>query len=78
MPHCRGYGIMVITVADGQIATITGFPDPALFPVFGLPLTCPDHGTGGSWDHPARRNGGYGRTDPVLDDNQPPVRRSAI
>lgn len=26
---CHGYGIMVITVADGQIATITGFPDPA-------------------------------------------------
>jgi hypothetical protein len=26
-------------VADGQIATITGFPDPALFPIFGLPLT---------------------------------------
>ena len=38
---CRGYGIMVITVAGGQIATITGFPDPALFPVFGLPLTYP-------------------------------------
>jgi len=36
---CRGYGIMVITVANGQIATITGFPDPALFPIFGLPLT---------------------------------------
>jgi len=36
---CRGYGIMVITVAGGQIATITGFPDPALFPIFGLPLT---------------------------------------
>jgi RNA polymerase sigma-70 factor, ECF subfamily len=30
---CRGYGIMVITVAGGQIATITGFPDPGLFPV---------------------------------------------
>jgi RNA polymerase sigma-70 factor, ECF subfamily len=36
---CRGYGLMVITVADGQIATITGFPDPGLFPIFGLPLT---------------------------------------
>jgi RNA polymerase sigma-70 factor (ECF subfamily) len=38
---CRGYGIMVITIADGHIATITGFPDPALFPLFGLPLTHP-------------------------------------
>jgi RNA polymerase sigma-70 factor (ECF subfamily) len=36
---CRGYGLMVLTVADGQIATITGFPDPGLFPIFGLPLT---------------------------------------
>jgi RNA polymerase sigma-70 factor (ECF subfamily) len=36
---CRGYGIMVLTVAGGQIATITGFPDPGLFPIFGLPLT---------------------------------------
>jgi len=36
---CRGYGIMVLTVAHGQIGTITGFPDPGLFPIFGLPLT---------------------------------------
>ena len=36
---CRGYGVMVLTVAGGQIATITGFPDPGLFPIFGLPLT---------------------------------------
>jgi Sigma-70, region 4 len=36
---CRGYGLMVLTVADGQIATITGFPDPGLFPILGLPLT---------------------------------------
>jgi len=34
----RGYGIMVLTVGGGRIATITGFPDPALFPVFDLPL----------------------------------------
>ena len=40
-PDCRGYGIMVITIAEGKIATITGFPDQALFPVFGLPLTMP-------------------------------------
>ena len=36
---CRGYGVMVLTIAGGQIATITGFPDPGLFPIFGLPLT---------------------------------------
>ena len=36
---CRGYGIMVITIAGEQIATITGFPDAALFPIFGLPPT---------------------------------------
>jgi RNA polymerase sigma-70 factor (ECF subfamily) len=39
--ECRGYGIMVITIAEGQVAAITGFPDPALFAIFGLPLTCP-------------------------------------
>ena len=36
---CRGYGIMVLTIADGQVTTITGFPDPDLFPIFGLPTT---------------------------------------
>jgi RNA polymerase sigma-70 factor (ECF subfamily) len=35
---CRGYGIMVVTLADDQVATITGFADPQLFPVFGLPV----------------------------------------
>jgi RNA polymerase sigma-70 factor (ECF subfamily) len=34
---CRGYGIMVLTLAGGRVATITGFPDPDLFPLFGLP-----------------------------------------
>jgi RNA polymerase sigma-70 factor (ECF subfamily) len=34
---CRGYGIMVLTITDDQVATITGFPDPDLFPIFGLP-----------------------------------------
>jgi RNA polymerase sigma-70 factor (ECF subfamily) len=34
---CRGYGIMVLTLAGDRIATITGFPDPELFPLFGLP-----------------------------------------
>jgi RNA polymerase sigma-70 factor (ECF subfamily) len=43
--ECRGYGIMVLTVTTetdgdidgGRVATITGFPDPDLFPAFGLP-----------------------------------------
>lgn len=38
---CRGYGIMVLTIADGQVATITGFPDPEIFRYFGLPGTPP-------------------------------------
>jgi RNA polymerase sigma-70 factor (ECF subfamily) len=37
--ECRGYGIMVLTLAGGRVATITGFPDPDLFPLFDLPLT---------------------------------------
>jgi RNA polymerase sigma-70 factor, ECF subfamily len=35
--ECRGYGIMVLTITGGQVGTITGFPDPGLFPIFGLP-----------------------------------------
>jgi RNA polymerase sigma-70 factor (ECF subfamily) len=38
---CRGYGIMVLDIADGAIATITGFPDAALFAAFGLPTQRP-------------------------------------
>jgi RNA polymerase sigma-70 factor (ECF subfamily) len=30
------YGLMVLTVANAEIAAITGFPDPALFAAFGL------------------------------------------
>jgi RNA polymerase sigma-70 factor (ECF subfamily) len=37
--ECRGYGIMVINVVGGSIASITGFPNPDLFPAFGLSLT---------------------------------------
>ena len=33
----QGYGIMVITIADDTIASITGLPSPDLFPAFGLP-----------------------------------------
>jgi RNA polymerase sigma-70 factor, ECF subfamily len=35
--ECRGYGIMVLGISGDQVATITGFPDPDLFPAFGLP-----------------------------------------
>jgi RNA polymerase sigma-70 factor (ECF subfamily) len=35
--ECHGYGIMVLTTTGRHIGTITGFPEPALFPVFGLP-----------------------------------------
>jgi RNA polymerase sigma-70 factor, ECF subfamily len=38
---CRGYGIMVLDIADGMITTITGFPNAALYPAFGLPTTRP-------------------------------------
>jgi RNA polymerase sigma-70 factor (ECF subfamily) len=31
------YGLMALTIAHGDVATITGFPNPELFPIFGLP-----------------------------------------
>jgi RNA polymerase sigma-70 factor (ECF subfamily) len=34
---CRGYGVMVLTIAGGHVTGITGFPDPDLFPLFDLP-----------------------------------------
>jgi RNA polymerase sigma-70 factor (ECF subfamily) len=37
--QCRGYGIMVLTIAGDTVATITGFPDPDLFDIFDLPRT---------------------------------------
>jgi hypothetical protein len=37
-PGMSAYGIMVLTVDGGHIIEITGFADPALFPVFGLPM----------------------------------------
>ncbi|GIF01194.1 RNA polymerase subunit sigma-70 [Paractinoplanes rishiriensis] len=36
---CRGYGIMVLAVDGDRVAGIVGFPDPALFPAFGLATT---------------------------------------
>lgn len=35
--RATAYGIMVLTVDGGAIAEITGFTDPSLFPLFGLP-----------------------------------------
>jgi len=35
----HGYGIMVLTLSGDRIATITGFTDPDLFPIFGLPAS---------------------------------------
>lgn len=37
--ECRGYGIMVLTVDSDRIATVTGFPDRDLYPVFDLPTS---------------------------------------
>jgi RNA polymerase sigma-70 factor (ECF subfamily) len=31
------YGLMALTITQNEVSTITGFPDPALFPIFGLP-----------------------------------------
>lgn len=36
-PRLLPYGIMVLTLDGDEIAAITGFADPALFPLFGLP-----------------------------------------
>jgi RNA polymerase sigma-70 factor (ECF subfamily) len=35
------YGVMVMTIADGRVAAITGFPGAAAFEPFGLPATAP-------------------------------------
>jgi len=43
----RAYGIMVFTVRDGTISEITGFADPALFPLFGLSQQAPPGGSHG-------------------------------
>jgi RNA polymerase sigma-70 factor, ECF subfamily len=37
----RPYGVMVLTVTGNDIAAVTGFPDPALFPRFGLSRSAP-------------------------------------
>ena len=33
----RAYGLMVLAIDGGEIAEVTGFADPTLFSVFGLP-----------------------------------------
>jgi RNA polymerase sigma-70 factor, ECF subfamily len=37
--QAAAYGLMVLTVTEGGIAAITGFPGPALFDAFALPAT---------------------------------------
>jgi RNA polymerase sigma-70 factor, ECF subfamily len=37
----QAYGIMVLTIRDDMIGEITGFADPSLFPLFGLPRQAP-------------------------------------
>jgi RNA polymerase sigma-70 factor (ECF subfamily) len=39
--ECRGYGIMVLTLDGDHVTSVTGFPDPTLFPLFGLTDTPP-------------------------------------
>ena len=46
---CRGYGAQMADVADSQIATITGFPDPGLFPSSACPLPTSYHGDPCMW-----------------------------
>ena len=38
-PIAHAYGLMVLTLRDGRVAAITGFPDTSVFPHFGLPRT---------------------------------------
>ena len=33
----RAYGIMVLAIRNDAVGEITGFSDPSLFPLFGLP-----------------------------------------
>jgi hypothetical protein len=47
----RAYGIMVLTVRAGLTGEITGFADPSLFPLFGLPQQA---------DWPVKLTGGTG------------------
>ncbi|WP_223167896.1 RNA polymerase subunit sigma-70 [Nonomuraea sp. SYSU D8015] len=39
--RCRGYGIMVLSMTPEGVAELVGFPDPAVFRWFDLPLEAP-------------------------------------
>ncbi|HEX3958956.1 MAG TPA: sigma-70 family RNA polymerase sigma factor [Trebonia sp.] len=41
-PVSHANGILVLTLAGGQISAVTGFPDNSALPIFGLPRTLPD------------------------------------
>jgi RNA polymerase sigma-70 factor (TIGR02960 family) len=41
-PVAHANGILVLTLAGGQISAMTGFPDNSALPIFGLPRTLPD------------------------------------
>jgi RNA polymerase sigma-70 factor (TIGR02960 family) len=41
-PIAHANGIIVLTIAGGQISAVTGFPDNSTLPAFGLPRTLPD------------------------------------
>jgi RNA polymerase sigma-70 factor (ECF subfamily) len=41
-PVSHANGVLVLTLAGGQISTVTGFPDNSTLRVFGLPRTLPD------------------------------------
>ncbi len=41
-PVSHANGILVLTLAGGQVSTVTGFPDNSALRLFGLPRTLPD------------------------------------
>jgi RNA polymerase sigma-70 factor (ECF subfamily) len=41
-PVAHANGLIVLTLAGGQISVMTGFPDNSALPLFGLPRTLPD------------------------------------
>lgn len=41
-PIAHAYGLMVLTLCDGRVTAITGFPDTGVFATFGLPRTLPE------------------------------------
>lgn len=41
VPVAQASGMLVLTLADGQVSVMTGFPDNSVLPGFGLPATLP-------------------------------------